>query len=159
MIIVASAHLRLDLYEEAYGFTTLRLWSHLSILWLVAAFILLLIHIIREKDEKNLAFQLFISVLCFFAVINIINPDAFIARQNIQRFKDTGKLDKDYLSTLSEDSTPEIAKSLNSPNKDLQQAASDILAQQQRYLDNYRNHWQSANLAAHRAENIFQGKD
>ncbi len=32
MGIVASAHMRLNLYEGAYGFTTLRLWSHLFIL-------------------------------------------------------------------------------------------------------------------------------
>lgn len=156
MVIMLSAHMRLDLYEEAYGFTALRLWSHLFILWLVAAFALLIVHVIKETSQKNLAFQLFISVLCFFAVINMANPDAFTARHNLQRFNDTGKLDAYYLGKLSEDATPTIAGFLDDKNKKTREHARDILNQQKRSISDGNTPWQSANLAKHRANQIFE---
>ncbi len=156
MIIMLSAHRRLNLYEEAYGFTTLRLWSHLFILWLAAAFILLLVHIVHKKSENQFVLQLFISALCFFALINLINPDNFIARQNIDRFTTTGKLDTYYLGGLSEDATPAVAKLLSHPDEKVRKSAASILYQQKQYVPDQFSDWQSANLARHRADQIFR---
>jgi hypothetical protein len=157
MVIMASAHLRLSLYEKAYGFTTLRLWSHVFMLWLVAAFVLLAVYIIRESNSKQFNFQLFISILCFFALINIINPDAFIARENIKRYHTTGKLDVPYLGTLSEDAAPAIAELFDQPNRTVQLKTFNILRQQYESAERNTAHWQSANLARQQAEHIFQG--
>lgn len=156
MVIMLSAHQRLNLYEEAYGFTALRLLSHLFIVWLAVAFVLLLVHIIREKSENQFAFQLFVSVLCFFALINLINPDGFIARQNIDRFNKVGKLDTQYLSNLSGDAVPAVAGLLNHPNEKLQKAAAGILYQQKQSSEGQSEVWQSTNLARHRANQIFR---
>jgi hypothetical protein len=158
LVIMASAHMRLNLYEVAYGFTTLRLWSHLFILWLVVAFGLLLASIIRRKNEKRFAFHLCISIICFFAVINTINPDAFIARQNINRFYKTGKLDTTYLGTLSEDAVPVIAELLDSPKKDVQKNAAAILRNHQNTYSSHSTGWQSFNLAKQRADSIYRDK-
>ncbi|HTE57907.1 MAG TPA: DUF4173 domain-containing protein [Verrucomicrobiae bacterium] len=155
-VIMLSAHMRLGLYEETYGFTTLRLLSHLFVVWLAAAFGLLVFHIIRSNSNNHFAFQLFISILCFFALINIVNPDAFIARQNINRFNDTGKLDLRYLSTLSEDALPTTSQLLNNQNKDVQNSTANILYRQQRSADRQANDWQSANAARWRADKIFR---
>lgn len=159
MVIMLSAHMRLNLYQDAYGFTTLRLLSHLFILWLACAFLLLIFHIVRDKSaDKHFALQLFISFLCFFALINIINPDNFIARQNINRFNKTGKLDLHYLSSLSEDAVPAIAPLLDHSNKDLQKSAANILYIQEQYTTNDSGDWQSANLSRQRADRIFRDK-
>ncbi len=40
--------------------------------------------------------------------IAAINPDAWIAQQNIDRYEQTGKLDPDYLATLSADAVPTL---------------------------------------------------
>lgn len=156
MIIMLSAHMRLNLYEDAYGYTALRLWSHLFIAWLAFAFLLRLYHIITEKDEKNFAFQLFISVLCLCAVINLINPDSFIARQNISRFNDTGKLDLNYLGDLSLDATPAIATLLNNHDVRVQKSAANILYRQKVRQPDTQSHWQSENVARERANKIFR---
>lgn len=155
MIIILSAHLRLGLYEEAYGFTTLRLWSHIFIFWLIAAFALLAVHIYREQSDQRFAFNMFMSVLGFFAVINLINPDAFIAKQNINRLDETGKIDMHYLGNLSADATPAVYKLRNHPNKDIRKQASTAIYRHQDRNMNYGQHWQSANLARERASLLF----
>ncbi len=156
MVIMLSAHMRLNLYEDAYGFTTLRLLSHLFILWLAFAFLMLFVNIVRGKSDQRFAFQVFISLLCFFALINIINPDNFIARQNINRFNRVGKIDLYYLSNLSEDAAPTIAGLLKHPNQNLQKSAANILYKQERRMDSISDHWQSANLSRQRAKRIFR---
>lgn len=157
MIIMLSAHLRLNLYEDAYGFTALRLWSHLFVYWLAIAFWLLLIHIIKESRSSVYAFQLFISVLGFFVFLNFVNPDSFIARQNINRFNETGKIDMIYLSDLSEDAAPEIAKLLDSQNDRVSQAAARILYQQKEYgTVGETEDWQSVNVSRENAKRIFR---
>lgn len=158
MVIMLSAHMRLNLYEEAYGFTTLRLVSHLFILWLAIAFTLLIVHIVREKSERQLAFQLFVSALCFFGLVNLVNPDAFIARQNINRFNKTGKLDARYLNNLSEDAVPVIARMLDDPSKDKRNLAASILYTQKQNRSNQPGNWQSANFAKERADQILRNK-
>ncbi len=158
MVIMISAHMRLNLYEETYGFTMLRLLSHLFILWLASAFVMLPLHIISGKNQKNLALQLFVSVLCFFALTNIINPDNFIVRQNIARYKETGKLDVHYLSNLSEDAVPAVAGLLDSSDQDLRKSAAYVLYQLRQFAVNERDNWQSANLARHHADQIFSDK-
>ncbi|MDB5176320.1 MAG: hypothetical protein JWM81_1178 [Candidatus Saccharibacteria bacterium] len=156
IVIMISAHLRLNLYQEAYGFTELRLLSHLFILWLAYAFAQLLYQIIKDKSDNDFAFHLFISALCFFALINCINPDKFIAQQNIQRFNSTGQIDLYYLSSLSEDAVPTLAQLLDHPNKDLQKGAAYILFGQKQYATGQPSHWQSANLGRQRADRIFK---
>jgi hypothetical protein len=158
VVIMLSAHRRLNLYEDAYGFTTLRLLSHLFILWLGVAFVLLLIHIVREKSEKYFALPLFISALCFLALINFINPDNFIARENINRFDTTGKLDLLYLSNLSDDATPAIARLLDNPNEAARKSAANILYLQTGSSMDRGTHWQSANIARHHANQIFRDR-
>lgn len=158
LVIMLSAHLRLDLYEDAYGFTMQRLLSHLFILWLASAFILLFIYIFRDEKENQFALRLFISAIGFFVLLNLINPDAFIARQNINRFHQTGKVDVYYLQDLSFDAVPVIAKQLESPNKELRSSAANALS----YIYDFRQqgdtHWQSTNLSYNRAKQILRDK-
>jgi hypothetical protein len=117
---------------------------------------MLITHLIRESNEKSFALQLFISVLCFFALINIINPDAFIARENIRRFDDTGKLDTSYLAGLSQDATPVVAGLLNNSNKAVQRSGAYILYRQNQSAVGDGNHWQSTNLARQQADRIYR---
>ncbi len=62
ILIMASAFTRLSLYEEAYGFTTLRLYSHAFIILLAVVFCLLLYKIYKDKRENTFAFRVFISI-------------------------------------------------------------------------------------------------
>ncbi len=155
-LVMLSAHRRLSLYEQAYGFTELRLYSHLFIGWLVAAFGLLLAYITREQPQKLFARGMFISIILFLAVINLINPDAFVARENIQRFRSTGKLDVAYLGGLSADATPALSDLLNDQNQKLQKSVAHQLYVQQQ-LDRQSDHsWLAFNVSRHRAQGLWQ---
>lgn len=110
IVIMVSAFIRLLLYEEAYGFTTLRLYSHVFIILLGIIFCLLVYKIHWDSRENMFALRVFMSVILFLVGMNLLNPDLFIARQNIQRFNTTGKIDVYYLGTLSDDATAEVVK-------------------------------------------------
>lgn len=155
LVIMLSAHMRLNLYEDAYGFTALRLISHLFIFWLAIAFWLLLMHIIKGDRDQQYSFQLFVSSISFLVLINFINPDAFIARQNINRYHETGKIDLQYLSNLSQDATPEIAHLLSDEKQNVRGSAANILFRQKKYTPSTDN-WQSVNVAKERAKQTFR---
>ncbi len=166
ILIMASAFTRLLLYEEAYGFTTLRLYSHVFIIFLAVVFCLLFYKIYRDKRENAFAFQVFISVAIFLAAMNFLNPDAFIARRNIERFFTVGKLDIYYLSRLSDDAIPDIIKVLNISNDDLKNSFARELYMRTQNSDSpyakdmkqYFSKWQSLNISRIRAENILNSK-
>jgi len=45
--------------------------------------------------------------------MNFLNPEAFVARRNLERFYQTGDLDVFYLSNLSSDALPQTIKILD----------------------------------------------
>lgn len=159
MLIMASAFTRLSLYEEAYGFTTLRLYSHAFIVLLAVVFCLLLYKIYKDKREQTFAFRVFISIALFLAVMNVLNPDAFIARRNIERFAASGKLDIYYLSRLSDDAMPDIIKVLDTSNEDLRKGFARELYRRAENSDSpYVSKWQSLNISRMRAERILNSR-
>ncbi|MGD9552134.1 MAG: DUF4153 domain-containing protein [Candidatus Caldatribacteriota bacterium] len=159
VLIIASAFIRLSLYEEAYGFTTLRLYSHAFIILLAIIFCLLLYKIYKDKRENTFAFRVFLSLALFLAVMNFLNPEAFIARRNIERFASTGKLDIYYLSRLSDDAIPDIIKVLNISDEDLRKTLARELYWRVKNSDS-RNFspWQSLNISRLRANKILHSK-
>ena len=159
ILIMASAFTRLSLYEQAYGFTTLRLYSHAFIVLLAVFFCLLLYKIYKDKRENTFAFRVFISIILFLVVINFLNPDKFIARRNIERFATTGRLDIYYLSRLSSDAIPDTIKVLNISNEDLSKGfARELYLRTQNGDSAYFSKWQSLNISRMRADTIINLK-
>jgi len=159
ILIMASAFTRLSLYEEAYGFTTLRLYSHAFIILLAAIFCLLLYKIYKDERENIFAFRVFILIILFLAVMNFLNPDVFIARRNIERFTATGKLDAYYLGRLSGDAIPETIKLLGIANEDLRKEfAHELYWLAQDINSPYFSKWQSLNTSRLRAKKILNSK-
>ncbi|MDX9992379.1 MAG: DUF4173 domain-containing protein [Anaerolineales bacterium] len=107
-VMLASAFQRLVLYEIAYGFTRLRTYTHVFILWLG---LLLLATIIFELRNRQRVFALaaIVASLGFAASLSLMNVDAFIVRQNISRQLQGDKLDVGYLASLSSDAIPVLA--------------------------------------------------
>jgi hypothetical protein len=154
--IMTSAFTRLLLYEEAYGFTTLRLYSHAFIILLAVIFCLLLYKIYRDSREQTFAFRIFLSIIIFLGVMNVFNPDAFIARQNIERYRATDNIDVYYLGGLSDDAMPELARALGSAPDDVRgQIANELYWRTQKTDDALYASWQSKNISRTRAKNIL----
>ena len=161
ILIMVSAFKRLLLYENAYGFTVLRLYSHLFIIWLAVIFILLLYKIFIDRRENIFVLCTFISIILVLVFINLANPDAFIANQNIKYYYKTGKLDVWYLTQLSEDAIPVTIKILDIKDELLRgEFAIGMNWKRENILEyqNYYNKWQSFNLSRVRAIEILELK-
>jgi len=105
LVVVASALYRMHVYQEAYGFTELRLvvdvfegWLGLLVLAVVAAGVTL-------KAAWLPRFAL-LSGAGLVLAMAAINPDAWIAQRNVDRYDETGDLDWAYLRGLSDDAVP-----------------------------------------------------
>jgi signal transduction histidine kinase len=108
LVVVASALYRMDVYQDAYGFTALRVLVDIFEGWLGLLVVATMVGGLALKASWLPRFGLFsgIALLLTFAMIN---PEAWIARQNIERFESTGKIDWTYLQTLSDDALPTLA--------------------------------------------------
>ncbi len=106
-VILISAFERLLLLEEAYGFSRLRTYPHVFMIWLGA---LLLAVVLLEAFGRQRAFALatFVAVLGFTVTLPLLNVDAFISGINIQRAAQGGQLDAAYLAALSDDVVPNM---------------------------------------------------
>ncbi|MGQ0601320.1 MAG: DUF4153 domain-containing protein, partial [Anaerolineales bacterium] len=100
-VLLASAFQRLLLYEEAYGFTRLRTYPHVFMVWVgVLLFIFLATTLLNRP--RLFVFGALLSAVGFLATLNVLNVDAFVAQRNITRQRATGKFDAMYLATLSD---------------------------------------------------------
>lgn len=161
-LIMASALRRLSLYEQAYGFTVLRLYSHVFIIFLAVVFGFLLYKIHKNQEEKNFAYHVFLSLIFFLAVTNFLNPEAFVARRNLERFYQTGDLDVFYLSNLSSDALPQTIKILDIADEKLRKDfACQLYERVQEKNSSSFSSWQAFNLSRARADKIinFSKKD
>jgi hypothetical protein len=109
LVIVASAIHRMSTYEQAYGFTRLRVFVTGTEFWLGAVLILVLIAGIRMSGSW-LPQAVLASAVVAMLTLAAINPDAYIARHDVARYYRTGQLDPAYLATLSADAYPALAR-------------------------------------------------
>jgi hypothetical protein len=108
MIVVVAFH-RLSLYEEAYGFTMLRLYSHIFAVWIALVFVFLAAEMLGLWRHR----RWFVGVTTSTAVavllaLNFVNPEAVVVALNVNHAQATGKIDRDYLAQLSSDATPAL---------------------------------------------------
>jgi len=155
LVILASAFQRLRLYEAAYGYTQLRLYSHVFMVWLAAAFVWFLVTLWRWPDR--FAIGAFVAVLGFLIALNAINPDAFIASQNLARYQASGKLDAYYLTHLSEDAVPALVLAIDRVTGDEQKVLNEHLRYRLESMEEstrWRS-WPSFHLARRRAYDLL----
>ncbi|GAA2476435.1 DUF4153 domain-containing protein [Terrabacter carboxydivorans] len=107
LVVVASALHRMDLYQQAYGFTLLRVLVDAFELWLGLLVVLVLVAGVRLSGWW-LPRAALVSAAAFVLVGGLANPEAWVAQRNIDRYQATGKIDSFYLSTLGADAAPTI---------------------------------------------------
>ena len=108
-LVVASAFRRIVLYEQAYGFTELRLWSQAFMVGVWGALALLALEIVTALDARRLARRTAVVAAFLIGALAYWDHDAFIARRNVERFAGTPKLDVAYLARgLAVDAIPAL---------------------------------------------------
>lgn len=122
LVIVHSAVVRLQLYDDVFGLTRLRYFSAAFAWWLAVVFVLvgvaMALTATRFGERDRLLFALGCSAVALVVVLNLVNPDRVIAQHNIERAADGAAFDADYAVTLSSDATPvllEVLPSLDEP--------------------------------------------
>ncbi len=127
-IIIFSAFTRLSVYTDGYGLTFFRFLAFAFLFWIFFVFLIFLYKVFLEKKEPVFLFSVFCLSIIFWTGINIANPDAFIARKNIERLAQGKELDQFYLSYLSVDAIPETVKifQMNADEKIKEKIAMDL---------------------------------
>jgi hypothetical protein len=124
LVILASAIQRLTLYENVYGFSRIRTYSHIFIFWLgglIAATIILAL----IKKSKFFGLAVIFAVVGYGATLAGVNVDGFIAKQNIQRATMGYELDSVYLGMLSNDAVSVMVSEFSSVT--LPQNVKDVI--------------------------------
>jgi len=154
VLILVSAFMRLSLYEDAYGFTVIHLYSHALMIWIGFVLVLLSHHIWTNGKRELFSFRAFWSIVALLLVMNVINPDAFIAKQNLERYTETGKIDTEYLAELSSDAVPYTIRLLDDANEETKSNfAQDLYWSRQHGVK--RDNWRSMNLSFTNAEKLI----
>jgi two-component system, OmpR family, sensor histidine kinase BaeS len=109
LVIVGVAIRRMTLYEDAYGLTMLRLYVVVFAAWLGLALLLvgaLLVGV--RRDQAWFPGVASLSLLGVLLALNIVNPEAVVARHNLTRSPTATPVDESYLADLSDDAVPTI---------------------------------------------------
>ncbi len=106
-VMLVSAAQRMYLYEQEFGFTHLRVYTHVFMLWLGVLFIAFLLSLFRVKRH---VFSLGVLLVTtgYLLMLNGMNVDLYIAQRNIDRYSEGEALDLGFLSMLSVDALPVI---------------------------------------------------
>jgi hypothetical protein len=160
-VILASAALRLRLYQDAYGWTELRFFVAASIGWLAAA-VGISIALLATDRMRWLAHGLAGSAVAVTLLVSAIGPQSFVMDQNIARAIDSSivpegghsGLDIEYTLTLGDDAIPALVAALDRLPQDVRDRAAYELGVRRTTLDAYAgpaDGWQSWNLSRQRA--------
>ena len=169
MIIVISAMFRMHLYEQEYGYTYLRLFVY----FILATEILILMPILMNNfGQKFDTFSISLKIIiCMYIILNFINIDYIIARNNIDRYlanPEKNRLDAFYISNCTgTDAINEKLKLLNASSDGLsydrkeymnnvkQTIKNELLSYKNRYARQEFN-WQEWNLSKMKAYNLLK---
>ncbi|RKQ28818.1 DUF4173 domain-containing protein [Oceanobacillus halophilus] len=142
-VMLASAYQRLSMYEAAYGFTMDRILAHAFMIFLMIIFAYTFIRVWLEK--LTLLHFYFISSLLFYTVLNAIDIEQIIVNNNIERYKDTGKIDIHYLNTLSYTGVEGLME-LYVLDPEYPELQTILMDRKQQFEHNKESSWQSFNF-------------
>ena len=147
-VMLVSAFQRLLLYEAAYGFSRLRMYTHIFMIWLgVLLAVVVLLELLRRERLFPLAALL--AAIGFAATLVLINVDGSIVRQNVRRAEAGKGLDVAYLASLSTDSLPALVQAYQSsslPPGTREAAGAALVCQAYRNPDRSKVDWREFTL-------------
>ena len=107
-LVLFSAFRRVILYEQAYGFTTARLFAQAYMVVMCLALLALAIEVARGSISIAFGRRVAEIALGVFTVLVFWNYEAWIVNRNIDRAAHDGKFDLGYAVRLSTDAIPTL---------------------------------------------------
>lgn len=105
---------RMALYDEAFGLTMLRLWVVGAAIWMGSGLLMVAARNLGVGPNREwLVAGAGLAALVLIIGANLMNPEAFVARHNLDRASDGAELDVGYLATLSDDVVPVVAEAID----------------------------------------------
>jgi hypothetical protein len=147
-----SANFKLTLYEAAFGYTFLRVSVHLFMLLL---FILCLVVATGIWYRRiPIVKSIIVITIIMYTIINYLNIDGFIARKNIERYTETGKLDAYYLTSLSFEAVPYLIELRDNSDSSIKVVIDENLKYRKEVLDK-ENSWAEFNFSKNRTRKLL----
>lgn len=117
--ILASAALRLRLYQDAYGWTELRFYIYATIAWMGIGIAGGMVLLARDR-LRWLPHLLTISAIVVLVGVNVVGAQRHVADENVARLLDPslvpadgrGGLDVEYALWLGDDGVPALVRAL-----------------------------------------------
>jgi hypothetical protein len=128
ILFFAAALHRMLLYQSAYGLTELRLYVTAFMGWLAVVFLWFAATVLRGQRHR-FAFGGLAAAFAAVALLNRLNPDAFVAQANVGRAQTVQRFDSRYVTSLSADAVPPLIEALPTlSNSHRREVARAILA-------------------------------
>ena len=155
LLLLASAWVRLLAYEEAYGYSMLRVYVHLYILWVAAGLLLLAREVLTRIDRQRVLRSAVVAGLVGVLGVAYVNLPAWVVERNVARYQQGAALDRSYLvQGGGPDALPTIERLLPGMKVDEGVAVRCLILQRHaRERDVLRTpeHWYEWNLRRHAA--------
>lgn len=107
LAVAASALQRMHVYVQQYGLTELRIYATGVMLWIAAVLVWAVATVLYGRGRRFAVGAIAAGFAATLA-LNVISPDAMIARTNLDR----PRIDPSYLAHLSDDAVPTLVDRL-----------------------------------------------
>lgn len=107
LLVAGSALWRMNLYQEAYGFTAPRLVVDTFEIWVAAVVLMVMAAGIRLRG-RWIPRAAALTGAGLVLALGLLNPDAWVANRNLDLAATSSQFDADYLAGLSADAVPAI---------------------------------------------------
>ncbi len=115
IVILASAYQRLMLAINWHGFSRLRLYPNVFLIWVGILFVAVIVLEVLRR-ERHFALAMLLSAFGFAITISAMNVDGAIAHHNAYVFnEERTDINVNYLTTLSTDAIPGLVEAFNDP--------------------------------------------
>ena len=149
VVILVTSIIRMQLYEEQYGYTFLRIMVYMTQITELILIIPTLVYIVKDKFKVSTWYLTIIVIM--YLVVNFMNIDNIIAKENINRYFQGKGIKKDidfsYLQKLSTDAIPEIVKLLETNDRELKVKVNNYLEQEYKDLKEKKVTLQNFNIS------------
>jgi hypothetical protein len=113
LVVVVVAVRRLNLYQDAFGLTMLRLYSELFSYWIGTVFLLLGAVLAGVGHGRGWFVGAAVAAgLALLLALNVVNPEAVVAGDQLAGTRQVRRTDVGYVARLSEDAIPTVAARL-----------------------------------------------
>jgi hypothetical protein len=115
LVILTSAYQRLTLAIDWHGFSRVRLYPQVFLIWVGILFVVIVFLEISHQ-ERFFALAFVLASLGFAVSLTLFNVDAAIVKRNILRVSQGKNLNVGHLASLSTDAIPTLVEAYQSQN-------------------------------------------